>query len=81
MFGNEHRGVSDEAVANADGSVVIPMMGMVQSLNISVACAVSLYEALRQRRAVGAYDRPKLSAEERQARLVRWLQRERRVLE
>jgi len=81
VFGNEHRGVSDEAVANADGSVVIPMMGMVQSLNISVACAVSLYEALRQRRAVGAYDRPKLSAEERQERLVRWLQRERRMLE
>lgn len=81
VFGNEHRGVSPEAVAGADGTVIIPMMGMVQSLNISVACAVSLYEALRQRRAAGAYARPKLSEAERQARLARWLQRERRVVE
>jgi tRNA (guanosine-2'-O-)-methyltransferase len=41
VFGNEQRGVSDEAVAGADGNFVIPMMGMVRSLNISVACAVS----------------------------------------
>ena len=60
VFGNEMRGVSAEAQAAADLLTVIPMMGMVESLNISVACAVSLYEALRQRQAVGAYDRPKL---------------------
>lgn len=81
VFGNEHRGVSDEAVAAADGSVMIPMMGMVQSLNISVACAVSLYEALRQRWAAGAYDRPKLPEPEREARLIHWLQREGRMVE
>src|SRR5690606_14369608 len=39
VFGNEHRGVSEEAAKLADGLVIIPMMGMVQSLNISVACA------------------------------------------
>jgi tRNA (guanosine-2'-O-)-methyltransferase len=60
VFGNEHRGVSPEAVAQADGSLIIPMMGMVQSLNISVACAVTLYEALRQRDAAGQYEAPKL---------------------
>lgn len=49
MFGNEHRGLSDEALANIDGNFIIPQVGMVQSLNISVACAVSLYEAYRQR--------------------------------
>lgn len=81
VFGNEQRGVTDEALHGADGSFVIPMMGMVQSLNISVACAVSLYDALRQRRATGAYDRPKLPADEIDARLARWLQRERRRLD
>ncbi|HEX3723319.1 MAG TPA: RNA methyltransferase, partial [Nitrolancea sp.] len=42
VFGNEKRGVSPEAVEAADATMVIPMMGMVQSLNISVACAVTL---------------------------------------
>ena len=81
VFGNEQRGVSDEALELADGSVVIPMMGMVQSLNVSVACAVSLYEALRQRRAAGAYDRARLPEADLEERLVTWLQRERRVVE
>lgn len=55
VLGNEMRGVSDRAVDLADGTYLIPMHGMVESLNISVACAVSLYEALRQRRAAGMY--------------------------
>lgn len=49
IFGNEHRGVSPESVRLADASFRIPMSGMVQSLNVSVACAVTLYEAFRQR--------------------------------
>lgn len=49
VFGNEHRGVSDEAAKLADGNFQIPMTGMIQSLNVSVACAVSVYEAFRQR--------------------------------
>jgi len=57
VLGNEERGLSDAARAQADGSIVIPMMGMVQSLNVSVAAAVVLYEALRQRRADGQYER------------------------
>ena len=55
LFGNEHDGVSKEALAYADGNFLIPQVGMVQSLNISVACAVSLYEGLRQRQAKGFY--------------------------
>ncbi len=62
VFGNEHRGVSDEAAALADGNFVIPMNGMIQSLNVSVACAVSLYEAFRQRWAAGQYEKAKFSA-------------------
>ncbi len=60
VFGNEMGGVSEEAQRLADGLIAIPMMGMVQSLNVSVACAVVLYEALRQRRQAGAYEGPKL---------------------
>ncbi len=60
VLGNEMRGVSDRAVELADGTYLSPMHGMVESLNISVACAVSLYEALRQRRAAGMYATPQL---------------------
>lgn len=56
LFGNEHKGVSEAALAYADGNFTIPQMGMVESLNISVACAVTLYEAMRQRRVAGFYD-------------------------
>jgi tRNA (guanosine-2'-O-)-methyltransferase len=49
VFGNEHEGVSDGAAALADLNFRIPMRGMIESLNVSVACAVTLYEALRQR--------------------------------
>lgn len=55
VLGNEHRGVSDEAAELADERVYIPMRGMVQSLNVSVATAVALYEAQRQRSALGMY--------------------------
>ncbi len=64
VFGNENRGVSDEASGKADGVFRIPMLGMIQSLNVSVACAVSLFEALRQRQEFGHYDLQKLSKDE-----------------
>jgi tRNA (guanosine-2'-O-)-methyltransferase len=49
MVGNEHRGVSKECLNIADDLIYIPMLGMVESLNVSVATAVILYEACRQR--------------------------------
>ncbi len=55
MFGNEHRGISPEALLHLDGNFLVPQVGMTQSLNISVACAVSLYEAMRQRLEAGMY--------------------------
>jgi tRNA (guanosine-2'-O-)-methyltransferase len=73
VLGNEKRGVSEAAAAAADGHVVIPMLGMVTSLNVSVATAVILFEAQRQRRAAGLYDAPRLSARERNDQAVRWL--------
>jgi tRNA (guanosine-2'-O-)-methyltransferase len=60
VLGNEMRGVSAEAVALADGRIEIPMVGMVQSLNVSVAGAVCLYEAFRQRQAAGKFDTTRL---------------------
>jgi len=56
LFGNEHDGVSKAALKYSDGNFIIPQMGLVQSLNISVACAVTIYEALRQRDLKGMYD-------------------------
>lgn len=56
LFGQERYGVSDDAVALADQDIVIPMVGMVQSLNVSVAAALVLYEAQRQRQIAGQYE-------------------------
>lgn len=75
VFGNEMRGISRAAGEGADGTLFIPMMGMVQSLNISVACAVTLYEALRQRRVAGAYDAPRLDAATLEGMETDWLNR------
>jgi len=72
VFGNEHRGVSEEAMKYADGNFLIPQFGMLQSLNVSVACAVSLYEACRQRLASDQYNAPKYSPEEMKLRLEQW---------
>lgn len=55
LFGNEHRGMSEEALALVDGNFIIPQSGLTKSLNISVACAVSMYEAKRQRIIAGKY--------------------------
>jgi tRNA (guanosine-2'-O-)-methyltransferase len=75
VFGNEMRGVSDDALELADGALSIPIVGMVQSLNVSVACAVCLYEAFRQRAAHGAYDQSRLPAETLDQLERDWLER------
>ena len=60
VFGNEHAGVSDEIRALADGNFIIPQVGIIKSLNISVACAVTIYEAYRQKKRAGHYDQRSL---------------------
>lgn len=55
LLGNEHEGLTPEILTYADVNIVIPQFGMVQSLNISVACAVILYEASRQRQSNDMY--------------------------
>ncbi len=73
VFGNEHRGVSDEAAAAADILLQIPMLGMIESLNVSVASAVCLYEALRQRLAAGSLDHPQFSEDELRSLYETWI--------
>lgn len=72
IFGNEHSGVSDEIRAMADGNFIIPQMGIIQSLNISVACAVTLYEAFRQKSKAGHYDKQGLDQLRYEELLAKW---------
>lgn len=60
VFGNEHGGVSEETIALSDGNFIIPQVGIIKSLNISVACAVSVYEAFRQKSIAGHYEERQL---------------------
>lgn len=72
VFGNEHSGVSEEIIALADGNFIIPQVGIIRSLNISVACAVTLYEAFRQKSLAGHYDQVKLEGEKLQRLRTEW---------
>lgn len=69
VFGNEHRGVRPETRALVDGLYSIPMVGFVESLNVSVAAAITLH-ALRT--GEGAYA---IGAAEQQEILARFLMR------
>lgn len=71
ILGQEKFGVTPEALALADKKILIPMVGMVQSLNVSVAAALVLYEAQRQRQLAGMYQRPQLSDSQRQQLLFK----------
>ncbi len=63
VLGNENRGVSSEMTKHAEGNIIIPMFGMVESLNVSVATAVILFEACRQRIVSGNYPNPNSNQE------------------
>ncbi|MBY5923309.1 tRNA (guanosine(18)-2'-O)-methyltransferase TrmH [Ferrimonas balearica] len=64
LMGQEKTGITAEALALADQDVIVPMVGMVQSLNVSVATALLLYEAQRQRQAAGMYGQRRLAEAE-----------------
>lgn len=66
ILGQEKFGASEKALELADQDIVIPMVGMVQSLNVSVACSVVLYEAQRQRDLAGMYKTATISEDVRQ---------------
>jgi len=75
VFGNEKRGVSAEAEKLADETFYIPMRGMIQSLNVSVAAAVTLYEAQRQRVIKKMYEQSELGKNELDALIDRWCEK------
>jgi len=72
VFGNENRGVSKEAAELADKVFYIPMRGMIQSLNVSVAAAVTLYEAQRQRMIKGMYEKSELPEQDIERLINEW---------
>lgn len=70
LFGNEHNGLSRDLLAHSDGNFCIPQFGMSKSLNVSVACAVSVFEAMRQRITAGRYDGNHLKDQTKRASLL-----------
>ena len=72
MMGAELLGLSDEALALADVRISIPMVGMAQSFNVSVATALLLFEAFRQRDAAGMYDGSRIAPEDFERILFEW---------
>lgn len=76
VLGTERFGVSPEALAECDGEIVIPMHGMTQSLNVSVASALILYEAQRQRAAAGLYRGHPIDESPWQDLIQHWVQRD-----
>ena len=72
LMGNEKKGVGEVAANKADEHIVIPMMGMVESFNVSVAAAIILAEAQHQRQKAGCYNQVRLNKEEYQSSFFRW---------
>ncbi len=72
LLGTEKWGVSDRAAELCDQHIVIPMMGMVESLNVSVANSVILFEAQRQRMLAGMYDASRIEPEAYDRILFEW---------
>jgi len=73
VLGTELFGVSDTTLSHVDLQISIPMMGVSQSLNVSVACAIVLFEAQRQRQLAGMYDRCRLDGKTLARQRFEWL--------
>ena len=72
VFGNEKSGCSDDIIKLADGNFIIPQVGIIKSLNISVACAITVYEAFRQKTLAGHYDTAQLTGETLETLKTNW---------
>lgn len=75
ILSNEHRGTAPELAELVSDEVYIPMQGMVQSFNVSVAAALTLYEAFSQRERKGMYDTPTLTPEEIETLFQLWCEK------
>ena len=74
ILGNEHQGVSEFSLKYADENIHIPMFGLIESLNVSVAAAVILYEALRQRLDNNQYPNDILDDKWKDKVLKKWIE-------
>jgi len=72
LFGNEHSGISEEALQLADGKFMIPMQGFVQSFNISVAAALTLYDVTERAKRL-IKERYYLTVEEKKNIYEKWM--------
>ncbi|MBI9112151.1 RNA methyltransferase [Maridesulfovibrio ferrireducens] len=75
ILSNEHSGTAPELAALVPDEVYIPMQGMIQSFNVSVAAGLILYHGFTQRYAKGMYDKPSFSQEEMDVIVQDWLTR------
>ncbi|WP_291320979.1 RNA methyltransferase [Desulfonatronospira sp.] len=75
ILGNEHSGVQEDLEQLVDQEIYIPMQGMVQSLNVSVAAAIILYEAFRQRHQAGLLEERALPGDRQEALYHEWIQK------
>lgn len=75
ILSNEHRGTAPEIAELVPDEIYIPMQGMVQSFNVSVAAAIILYEAFTQRDKAGMYDTPTYDEQELAALKEEWYKR------
>jgi tRNA (guanosine-2'-O-)-methyltransferase len=73
VIGNEHAGVSETLAKKADLNLLIPMAGFVQSLNVSVAAALLIYEAARQREEKGMYEKSQLLKKDKAGIMKKWM--------
>ena len=73
IVGNEHDGVSPELQKLSTQNIYIPMEGIIESLNVSVATAVTLYEASRQRKKIGSYPNDKVNIDWVEKKLQEWI--------
>jgi tRNA (guanosine-2'-O-)-methyltransferase len=72
-LGTEYSGLSEGLLQHVDVAINIPMQGMTRSFNVSVACAIILFEAQRQRQRAGFYNKRRLSPEEWHQSRFEWL--------
>jgi tRNA (guanosine-2'-O-)-methyltransferase len=72
LVGAELAGVTAAAAGLADQRIAVPMRGLVASLNVSVAAALILYEAARQREAAGLYGQRRLDETAYRETLFEW---------
>ncbi|HRE40503.1 MAG TPA: RNA methyltransferase [Ignavibacteria bacterium] len=75
VLGNENRGVSEEVIKYSDKNFIIPMFGMIQSLNVSVTAGICIFEGVRQRLKKGLYENTGFTEQELKLKLNKYIEK------